>query len=94
MNAKITLTNGEVKETVIAREAAVEDDMVRVKGLDPAQCPDRFRENIRFFSKDMMAIFPADRDSPLAENISVETEIEVVKIEPTHEPVPETEPSF
>lgn len=94
MNAKLTLTDGEIERTVVAANAYIEDGYVRVTGLDPHCYPDEFRESIRMFSKNLTAMFPADPDDPQWDEHPAETEISVVSIEPTTEPVPQPDPYY
>lgn len=94
MNARVTLTDGEIERSVIARQVAVEGSLTRVMGADPSQYPDEFRDHICFTSNNLSAMFPHDPDGDLASAIPGEKEIKVVKIELTDEPVPDPQPSF
>lgn len=71
-----------ITDTVYVKKAVLTDMHIRLEGLDPSQYPDQFREEIKFFSKNLCAyIHP---DDP----------VEVVSVEPSEKPVPTANPTF
>lgn len=83
MPQKVTLEHEGTTETVIVETTTFhETGTVSLTGCDPSLYPARFRDSIRFFSKDLTAL------------IQPEDDITVVSAAPTDEPVPEPTPSF
>lgn len=83
MPYKVTLRKGEQTEDVIVKEARLlTGDIQTLDHFDPYMCPDDMEDDIVFVSKNLSAMIMQNSD------------VEVEKITPTDEPLPEIEPVF
>lgn len=73
MNQKVTLRKDGEQDEIIALETHMLNRAMVFEGVDPYNVPDRYKEGVRFFSKD------------LTMKVLYESDVEIVKVEPTGE---------
>lgn len=82
MNYEVTLKKDDQIETIIVSQVELLSDTSILKTFDPSQCPESMEDDIVFVSSRLSAMILEDSD------------VKIIKAEPTDEAVPMPEPTF
>jgi len=81
MNHRVEIRYGDLTDSVVVSEAHLGDRSARLIGCDPYDVDSEMRDSIRFFSPNVAIVF-------------YDSDIEILSVSPTEDPVRSPEPSF